>query len=323
MKKTRILVVGSLAIDLIVRARRFAGPGETIMGVDFTTAPGGKGANQAVQAARLGVEVDMLGKVGQDDFGRQILDSLAEHGVNTAYVTVSDESSSGIANIQIQENEHGTQNSIVVISGTNMLIRPDEIAFLKDKIRHYDMVMLQHEIPMPINELVAGYAHAAGVPVMLNPAPSAALNAEFLTHLNYLSPNEHEASDMVGFPVVSEADCEKAIGILRNRGVGKVLITRGSEGAVLGGAQGLQFSPCVKAEKVVDPTAAGDSFVAAFCTAVSAGVKESDALVFANHTASITVSRMGAQPSLPSLDEVFDSMKLKGLDTACFAALKS
>lgn len=322
MKQPKILVVGSLVMDLIVRARRFVNAGETILGDDFTTASGGKGANQAVQAALLGAKVDMVGKVGDDDFGRQMLASLNARGVDTSRVMVTGESSSAIGNIQIKQNEQGTQNRIVVISGANMLIRPEDVAYLKEDIKHYDMVMLQHEIPMEINELVAGYAHAAGVPVMLNPAPSAPLAQEYLARLSYISPNEHEAADLLGFPIVSEADCEKGIGLLRERGVGHVMITRGSEGAAFGDENGLQFSPCVKADQVVDPTAAGDSFVAAFCTATCAGLESRDALIFANHTASITVSRMGAQPSLPSLDEVLDYMRSKGVDTARFAVLK-
>ena len=185
------------------------------------------------------------------------------------------------------------------------------------------MVMLQLEIPMAINEAVAAYAYQAGVPVMLNSAPSAPLSAQLLSHLTYISPNEHEAADLVGFPVVTAADCEKAIGILIGRGVKHVLITRGSEGAAFGSDEGVVFSPCVKADKVVDPTAAGDSFVGAFCTATCAGLRPKDALAFANHTASITVSRMGAQPSLPSIDEVLVYMSSKGVDTARFANLKA
>lgn len=157
---------------------------------------------------------------------------------------------------------------------------------------------------------------------MLNPAPSAELSDRHLSHLTYISPNEHEAADLAGYPVITEDDCKKAIGILRGRGVKNVLITRGDEGAVFGSGQGVKFSPCVKAEKVVDPTAAGDSFVGAFCTATCAGLEAEEAMVFANHAASLTVSRMGAQPSLPSLDEVFDYMVSKGMDTARFAAVK-
>lgn len=322
MKRPKILVVGSLVMDLIVRARRFVKAGETILGEDFSTASGGKGANQAVQAALLGAEVDMLGKVGDDDFGRQMLASLNARGVDTGRVMVTDESSSAIGNIQIQENEQGTQNRIVVISGANMLIKPEEVAFLKEDIAAYDMVMLQQEIPLAINEIVAAYAHDKGIPVMLNPAPSAALTDRHLSQLSYISPNEHEAADLAGFPVITEDDCKKAIGILRERGVKNVLITRGSEGAVFGNGQKTLFSPCVKADRVVDPTAAGDSFVGAFCTATCAGLGAEDAMVFANHAASLTVTRMGAQPSLPTLDEVFDYMALKGTDSSRFAALR-
>ena len=314
MKQSKILVVGSFVMDLIVRSHRFVNAGETILGEDYHTASGGKGANQAVQAALLGADVTMMGKVGDDDFGRQMIASLNQVGANTQKVVVTSDTSSAIGNVQIQVNEQGTQNRIVVISGANMTITPEEVAFLKEEIAAYDMVLLQLEIPMQINEIVAKYAFDKGVPVMLNSAPSAPLSDELLSHLTYISPNEHEAADMVGFAVSDEDSCVRAVEALRRKGVKNVLITRGSEGAAFGDENGVQFSACVKCEKVVDPTAAGDSFVGAFCTAICAGLKPAEAMVFANHTASITVSRMGAQPSLPTLEMVLDLMKQNHVD---------
>ena len=316
MKKSKILVVGSFVMDLIVRSRRFVNAGETILGDDYHTASGGKGANQAVQAALLGADVTMMGKVGDDDFGRQMIASLNQVGANTQKVVVTSDTSSAIGNVQIQVNEQGTQNRIVVISGANMTITPEEVAFLKEGIAEYDMVLLQLEIPMQINEIVAKYAFNKGVPVMLNSAPSAPLSDELLSHLTYISPNEHEAADMVGFAVSDEDSCIRAVEVLRGKGVKNVLITRGSEGAAFGDGNGVQFSACVKCEQVVDPTAAGDSFVGAFCTAICAGLQPTEAMVFANHTASITVSRMGAQPSLPTLEMVLDLMKKNHVDVS-------
>ena len=321
MKKPEILVVGSFVMDLIVRAERFVNAGETILGLDYHTASGGKGANQAVQAARLGANVTMLGKLGDDAYGREMLDSLNAAGVNTEHVIIDPEAHSAIGNVQIQENKSGTQNRIVVVPGANMRLTVEEVAFLKDDIRRYDLVMLQLEIPMAVNEAVARYAHDAGVPVMLNPAPYAPLPGTLLDNIAYLSPNEHEAADLAGFAVDDEAACLKAIAALGQAHGCAVLITRGEAGSVYGEGGQTVFSPCVRSENVVDPTAAGDSFVAAFCVARCCGLTPSDAMTFANHTASLTVSRMGAQPSLPALETVWAYMEERQADMAVFAPL--
>lgn len=321
MKKPEILVVGSFVMDLIVRARRFVNPGETIIGLDYHTASGGKGANQAVQAARLGANVTMMGKVGDDAYGREMLASLKASGVNVEYVIVDPEVHSAIGNVQIQENENGTQNRIVVVPGANMRLTVQDVAFLKDIIRKYDLVMLQLEIPMEVNEAVAKYACDAGVPVMLNPAPSAPLSDSILGNISCLSPNEYEAADFVGFPVSSDGDCLKAIKTLGKPHGCAVLITRGETGSVYGDGREVAFSPCVRCENVKDPTAAGDSFVAAFCVARCSGLSPQHAMIFANHTASLTVSQKGAQPSLPTLDQVWAYMKEKQVELTAFAVL--
>ncbi len=309
MKKPKILVVGSFVMDLIVRSKRFVNAGETILGDDYNTASGGKGANQAVQAALLGANVSMLGKVGDDAFGKEMVESLNKAGVDTHMVIKTNEVSSAIGNVQIQSNEQGTQNRIVVVSGANMTITPKEIDFLREAISEYDMVIIQLEIPMEINELVAKFAYNKGIPVMLNPAPSAPLSDIFLSHLTYISPNEHEAADIVGFPVTDEESCKKALNALHAKGIKKALITRGSDGAAYSDENGVIFSSSIKCKNVLDPTAAGDSFIGAFCTATCAGLSANNALKFANYTASITVSRLGAQPSLPTVDMVLDLMK--------------
>jgi ribokinase len=311
-KKPKILVVGSFVMDLIVRAPRFVGPGETILGTDFNTASGGKGANQAMQAALLGADVTMMGCVGQDDFGDRMLASLKKANVDVSHVLRADNVSSAVGNVQIAQGADGTQNRIVVVPGANMRTTPQDVAFLKDGVSDYDMVLLQLEIPMEINELIAGYAFARGVPVMLNPAPSAPLSAELLSHLTYLSPNENEASDLAGIPVTDEASANRAADVLRAKGVRKVLITRGAAGSYYADEKETIVCPCVRCDHVADPTAAGDSFVGAFSFAVCAGLSVKDALTFAAYTASITVSRMGAQPSLPSLAQVLAFMRARG-----------
>lgn len=321
MKKPKILVVGSLVMDLIVSAKRLPMSGETVLGCDFQTASGGKGANQAVQAARLGAEVSMVGKIGRDSFGREILESVQKSGVDVSHVLVSEDKSTAIGNVQLEVADGKTANRIVVVPGANMDITLEDIDFLKEQIAEYDMVILQLEIPMEINEAVARYAYDKGVPVMLNSAPYAPVPSELLSHLAYISPNEHEAADMAGIAVTDEESRRLAVMRLMEKGIKNVLITLGDKGAVLGNTDEYLYSPCISGVKVQDPTAAGDSFVGAFCTAVCLGLNHEQALLFANCTASITVSKMGAQPSLPVLSEVLALMEERQYDTTALKRL--
>lgn len=318
MKKSKILVVGSLVMDLIVTSAKLPNIGETVLGLDFSTAPGGKGANQAVQAARLGADVTMVGKVGNDDFGSALLKSLAESGVNVEHIKRTDEASTAIGNIQLQKNENGVDNRIIVVSGANYKIVPEDVAFLENTIKDYDIVVLQQEIPEEINLIVAQYAKKAGVPVMLNPAPYREIDPKLLACLTYISPNEHEAADITGIEPYDDETIKSAVSALKDKGVSNVLITLGKRGCVYSSGEGLSFGGSEDCGPVADTTAAGDSFVAAFCTAVSAGIDIENTLKFANCTAGITVSRMGAQPSLPTMDEVKTIMKSKGYSTELF-----
>ncbi len=326
-RKPKILVVGSFVMDLIVKTGHFPNAGETVLGLDYQTAPGGKGANQAVQAARLGAQVTMAGRVGDDDFGRRLIASCKEAGVNTEFVSVDSTTYSAIGNVQLEVQNGITRNRIIVVSGANMAIRPEDVAFLKDSIAEYDMVMLQMEIPMQINELVAAYAYEKNVPVMLNSAPSAPLSDELLSHLTYISPNEHEAADLTGIPIrkdgkrVNMDDVHKAADSLLAKGVKNVVITLGNAGAVVANKEAFFYEPCIDVVEVKDPTAAGDSFVGAFTASVCAGLSHKDALHFANYTATLTVSRMGAQPSLPKLEEVIALMQQENDLTFSLSAL--
>ncbi|MEG1389887.1 MAG: ribokinase [Angelakisella sp.] len=319
LKKPKILVVGSLNMDLIISTGKFPASGETVMGCAFSTAAGGKGANQAVQAALLGAEVTMVGKVGDDAFGKELLASAAAAGINTSHILVDGEKPTGTAAILLEVEEgKKAKNRIIIVSGTNMAITPADIEFLREGIAEYDMVMLQLEIAMDINILVAQFAHAKGVPVMLNSAPYAPLPAELLSHITYISPNEHEAADLTGVSIRSDKsgvnmeDVRAATAKLLTLGVQNAIITLGSNGAVLTNADESIYAPCVDIVQVKDPTAAGDSFVGGFCTAVAAGLSHGEALEFASYTATLTVSRMGAQPSLPTLAEVTALMKQDG-----------
>jgi ribokinase len=314
-----------------VSTNKFPNAGETVLGSNFQTAPGGKGANQAVQAARLGADVTIVGKVGNDDFGKSLIRSCNEAGIRTEFVKIHPTAPSAIGNIQLEVGEKETRNRIIVVSGANMTITPEDVAFLQDSIAQYDMVILQLEIPMPINEIVAKYAFDKGVPVMLNSAPSAPLSDNLLSCLSYISPNEHEAADLTGIKIrkegksVNRDDVAAAVKALLGKGVQNVIITLGNSGAVVANAKQSTYGPCVDVVEVKDPTAAGDSFVGAFCVGVCAGLNQSQALDFANYTAAITVSRMGAQPSLPKFAEVVELMKnqhYEGFDLSLLNALK-
>lgn len=309
----KILVVGSLVLDQIGTTRIFPQEGETVFGKAFSTAPGGKGANQAVQCARLGAEVTMVGKVGDDANGRTMLSACDQSGIHTGRIMTDPDCPTGCSMIILEEGGDGQRrNRILVLPGANMTIRPGDLDFLEAEMGQYDMLMLQLEIPMDVNIRAARCAHRHGVPVMLNSAPSAPLPKELLECLTYISPNEHEAQDLTGIPIphegnwAEEAAVKKAAAILQEKGVKNVLITLGSAGAAMVTENGYFFSPAVPDVRAVDPTAAGDSFVGAFCYAVCRGMTEQQALNFANCTAARTVSRMGAMPSLPTMEELLE-----------------
>ena len=328
MKKPKLLVVGSFNMDYIVSTSLFPHEGESVSATAFRKAPGGKGANQAVQAARLGADVTMFGKVGCDEDARTLLSICEEAGIHTQHVIRDGTFTTGSAHIILEEAPGvSTKNRILVVAGANGSITAQETAFLENEISRFDMVILQNEIPMQINEQVAEYAHARGVPVMLNPAPAAPLSDQLLSCLSYLSPNEHELALIAGLPIRRDAqgvcmeDVRAAAAALRAKGVGSVLVTLGSDGAYLLNDEGAFFSPCAQGIRAVDPTAAGDSFIGAFCVAQACGWTWEDALRFANHTAGLTVSQMGAMPSLPKLDAVEAFLRTKTGDVPDTSAL--
>ena len=310
LKKPKILVVGSFMMDLIASTKQAPKSGETIIGLKFQTAPGGKGANQAVQCARLGAHVTMVGQVGDDAFGKIMTDTAAAAGVDVSHVTADKNESSGVGHILLEVTEHGAQNRITVCPGANFTLTVEDVAWLKEDIKNYDLLMMQFELPMEVIEAVAGWAHEAGVPVMVNPAPAAPISAKLLSCATYLSPNEHEAAIIADHPLradesgVNMEDVQAVSEAFQARGVENLIITLGENGSIVAGKNGIHHTACVKMPHVADPTAAGDSFVAAFCTGLCAGLPQGEALAFASHTAAITVSRMGAMPSLPTVSEV-------------------
>lgn len=317
LKKPKILVVGSFMMDLIASTKRAPNSGETVVGLKFQTAPGGKGANQAVQCARLGAHVTMVGQVGDDAFGKIMTDTAAAAGVDVSHVSVDKNESSGVGHIVLEVTEHGAQNRITVCPGANFTLTVEDVAWLKEEIGQYDLVMMQFELPMEVIEAVAQWAHDAGVKVMINPAPAAPMSDKLLACTTYLSPNEHEAALLADHAIdvsngINMEDVEIVSKAFQARGVENLIITMGENGSIVAGKDGIHHTQCVKMPHVADPTAAGDSFVAAFCTGLCAGLPQGEALAFASHTAAITVSRMGAMPSLPTVSEVQTLMEERG-----------
>lgn len=310
MKKPRILVVGSFVMDQIMTTSVFPKEGQTVIGKAFSKALGGKGANQAVQMARLGASVTMVGKLGDDANGREMFEACKNAGLDMSHVAIATDTPTACATIILEEKAGGIENRIIVYPGANMALCEEDVAFLKSDIAKYDLVVLQLEIPMEINLLVAKHAHWAGVPVFLNTAPYAPLPKELLEYLTYICPNETEAEGLTGIAIPREgrsadlAVAKQAASILLARGAKNVLITLGAAGAVLYSSVGALYSPAVNGIKALDPTAAGDSFIGGFCYAITCGMDMESALQFANHAAAITVSHMGAIPSLPTLEQV-------------------
>ena len=326
--KPRILVVGSFVMDLVAIADRAPALGETVIGNAFRTAPGGKGANQAVQAARLGASVDMAGCVGGDSFGKELLTALNSSGADTSHVKISKEHPSAVGHIQIQSNPSGVQNRIIVVPGANYDLKPSDLEWLKDEVKSYDLVIMQLELEMATTEYVARIAHDAGVPVMLNPAPAAPLSDALLSCVTFLTPNETEAAMLSGVDTDAEGRlCEESLKaaakVLTAKGVANVIITLGDRGAAICSPEGVELIPAVKMTDVKDPTAAGDSFVGAFCAGYAAGLSTDDALKLAVNAAAITVCGYGAIPSLPTLDKVEALIKERGTDVSLIDKLDS
>lgn len=310
-KRPRILVVGSFVMDLIVKADRLPGDGETIVGKSFQMFPGGKGFNQAVQAARLGAQVEMVGCLGSDANGKQMLEAAKKEGIDTTHIRMVDDVSTAVGNVQLfTAAGGGVQNRIIVVPGANMRLATEDVAFLAGEAARFDAVLLQLEIPMEVNEAAAAYAAAANVPVMLNPAPSAALSDVLLSNIDCILPNETEVAQLSGIPIsrvergLDLGSVQKAAWMLMERGVKQVLVTLGNAGSAYYAKEVEITCPIVPEYESVDPTAAGDSYIGAFTVAKAAGYSVSQSMQIASMAAGVTVSRMGGFPALPRADEI-------------------
>lgn len=295
-----VVVIGSLNMDLVTRAPRLPKGGETLIGHSFATVSGGKGANQAVAAARLGAQVAMVGCVGNDDYGVQLRDALLAEQIDCQAVsTVAD--SSGVALIVVDDN---SQNAIVIVAGANGAMTPAVIDRFDAVLQAADVVICQLEIPDATVGHALKRARELGKTVILNPAPaSRPLPADWFTAIDYLIPNESEAAALSGLPVDSLEAAESAAGQLIAMGAGKVIITLGAQGSLFANGKGFEHFPAPKVN-AVDTTAAGDTFVGGFAAALASGKSEAEAIRYGQVAAALSVTRAGAQPSIPTMSDV-------------------
>jgi ribokinase len=298
----RLLVVGSINLDLVASSKRIPLPGETVSGNTFNTFPGGKGANQAVAAGRLGGPVSMIGRIGNDAFGTQLRASLEAAGVDTKAVEVVP-TSSGIALITTAENG---QNAIVVVPGANGELSPRELEKHVALIREAGIILAQLEIPLETIELLATIARRENIPLMLDPAPAQALPASLLASVDWLTPNETETQTLLqrGTTELSSEHFEDAAQQLLKQGCRNVILKLGERGCYVALGNGERTLVPAYRVKAVDTTAAGDAFNGAFATALLRGNDPVASVKYAAAVAAISVTRHGAQPSMPTQAEV-------------------
>ncbi|MGG3192560.1 ribokinase [Priestia aryabhattai] len=290
----KVTVIGSSSMDLVVTSNIRPGAGETVLGESFKTVPGGKGANQAVAAARLGADVSMIGCVGEDHYGKAILENFKSNGVSVENVKPVTESDSGTAHIILAEGD----NSIVVVKGANDYITPDYVEKAKEKIKEADIVLIQQEIPEETVEYVAQLCQELKVPLLLNPAPARPLKAEVIEQVSYITPNEHEAELLF-----EGKEKEEVLKQYPN----KLFITEGKQGVRYFNGEKEVVVPSYQVE-TVDTTGAGDTFNAALAVALAEGMGFKKGIQFANRAASLSVTKFGAQGGMPTRKEVEESL---------------
>ncbi|HVT28885.1 MAG TPA: ribokinase [Lacipirellulaceae bacterium] len=318
--KPKIVVVGSSNTDMILKLQRIPKPGETILGGEFVTAAGGKGANQAVAAAEAGGSVTLIARVGLDMFGQQAIAGFTQRGINVDHVQ-RDKCASGVALIFVAGDG---ENSIGVGSGANARLSPADVRKAKSAFTAAHAVVMQLETPLETVQAAADLAAAKKAIVILNPAPAQRLPDALLKKITILTPNETETELLTGVNVTDEASCSRAADILLRKGVKTVIITLGSRGAYVATSETKQFVPGFKV-KPVDTTAAGDTFNGALAVALAEGMSMVDAVRFANAAGAISVTRMGAQPSAPTrkeIEQLLNRKKSGAIDGAPHRALR-
>ncbi len=300
MNKSAITVIGSTNTDMVIKTFHLPKPGETILGGDFLMNPGGKGANQAVAAARLNGKVTLVAKTGDDVFGKQAKKLFLSEKLNVDYLFTDKDSPSGIALITVDDQG---ENCIVVAPGANSQLLREDIDLAKDAILQSDILLMQLEIPLDTVIYSAEIAFKAGKKVILNPAPAQPLPTELLKNLYMITPNETESELLTGIQVTDQPSAIAAAKILLAKGIEVVVITMGNKGAMLVTADICELIPSFKVT-AVDSTAAGDCFNGALAVALSEGTDLVNTIKFANKAASISVTRMGAQSSAPYRHEI-------------------
>lgn len=295
-----IIVIGSCNTDMVIKADHLPVPGETVIGGSFMMTPGGKGANQAVAIARLKGNVHFIAKTGNDLFGKRSTKYYEDEGIHVENIYSDPTLPSGVALIMVDVNG---ENSIIVASGANGSLSPEDIRKAQPAIEKGDILLMQLEIPIETVEYAAQIAKEQGIKVILNPAPARALSSKLMRNLYMIIPNKTEAEFLSGVKVTDWESARRAADIISSKGVEIVIITLGPKGALIKDKDTFHEIPAPKVA-TVDTTAAGDTFCGALCVALSEDVDVLNAVKFANKCASITVTRMGAQPSLPYRKEV-------------------
>lgn len=302
MNKGKIIVVGSSNTDMVIRTERLPGPGETILGGDFIMNPGGKGANQAVAARRLGAKVAFVCRLGADMFGDKAVDGYLEEGIDVSYISRDVNKSSGIALITVDSH---AENCIVVASGANASLSAADIDNAVKAVADSDIMLLQLESPMETVEYAAKVAKGLGVKVILNPAPAPkeGIPDAVLENVDLIIPNSTEAEMLSGIHITDYESASEAAKEISAKGISQVIITLGAKGSLVFDNGEEAVVPSVKV-KAVDTTAAGDTFCGAVAVALSEGKALAEAAGFAAKASALTVTRMGAQPSIPYRDEI-------------------
>jgi ribokinase len=300
MNKDGVLVVGSANMDLVVQCNRFPLPGETIFGNNFQMFPGGKGANQAVSCARLGIKTYFIGKMGKDQLGKRLSETMGNDGIDLSGLFTDDHEHTGTALITV---DSGGQNQIIVISGSNMKLSPSDIRGKKAVFSKVGVVLTQLEIPIDAVIETARLTKENDSLFILNPAPACEIPEEIYSLIDYLTPNETELQILSNMMVTDEDSAEKAAKLLLEKGVKNIIITLGEKGALLVNKYHTELFSARKVD-VVDTTAAGDAFNGALAYSLACGREIAEAIHFANRAASISVTRMGAQSSMPAMAEL-------------------
>ena len=302
MSDKKIIVIGSCNTDMVIKADRLPIPGETVIGGTFFMNPGGKGANQAVAAARLGGKVSFISKTGNDVFGKQSIELYNTEGINTNYISSDENSPSGIALITV--DSHG-ENCIVVASGANALLSPEDIESARAEIETGAIVLMQLEIPIETVEYAAELANKKNIKVILNPAPARALSDKLIKSLYIITPNESEAEILSGIKVKDWESAKKAAKVIHAKGANIVVITLGSKGSLIYENDEYHHVEALKVD-AVDTTAAGDTFSGTLCVGLSEGKSIIDAVKLATNACAVTVTRMGAQSAIPYRKELLE-----------------